>query len=87
MGPLPTLPFEIVRRIIRHRLALTLSIPTALSEDEEPSAEWDSLAGQSGRRAVARRLSEREDVQDAAMSLMRVCKAWKVCGDTQEQSR
>lgn len=80
-GPLPDLPFEIIRRIIRHRLALTPSYPSKLPDEaagEDPIRAEIGLAGYSGRRMAMRRVAEREDVQDAAMSLMRVCKAWKV---------
>ncbi|GFZ49472.1 hypothetical protein JCM24511_07592 [Saitozyma sp. JCM 24511] len=79
-GPLPDLPFEIIRRIIRHRLALTPSYPAKLPDEaagEDPIRAEIGLAGYSGRRMAMRRVAEREDVQDAAMSLMRVCKAWK----------
>lgn len=74
----PRLPFEIVRRIIHWRLALSPSCPTPLTSDEPIGPHWDVLAGQIGRQATQRRRKERSEVQDAALDLLRVCKAWKV---------
>ena len=74
----PRLPFEVIRRIIHCRLALDPSYPAQLRPGEGPGPEWNALAGQCGRQAAARRRKERLEVQDAALDLMRVCKAWKV---------
>lgn len=74
----PTLPFEIQRRIIHFRLALTPSYPSQLEASAPITPAWDDQAGQIGRQAVARRMIERGETQDAALDLMRVCKAWKV---------
>lgn len=75
----PVLPFEVIRRIIHWRLALSPSFPSQLQADDPISPAWDNLAGQSGRQATIRRRKERLEVQDAALVLMRVCKSWKVC--------
>lgn len=72
------LPFEIVRRIIHWRLALSPSTPAPLGRDESIDHRWDSLAGQVGRQALQKRRREQIEAQDAALDLMRVCKAWKV---------
>lgn len=73
------LPFEVIRRIIHWRLALTPSFPSQIHENDPISPAWDNLAGQSGRQASVRRRKERIEMQDAALDLMRVCKSWKVC--------
>jgi hypothetical protein len=77
-GNEPALPFEVIRRIIHWRLALTPSFPNQIQEDDPISPAWDNLAGQSGRQASVKRWKERLDTQDAALDLMRVCKSWKV---------
>lgn len=78
VGAEPRLPFEIVRRILHWRLALGPSYPGTLRAEDPITPGWDSLAGQSGRQAAIKRRKERVDSQDAALDLMRVCKAWKV---------
>lgn len=86
--PLPDLPFEIIRRILHHRLALPPSFPSAptchasssssfgVSDDMETA--WEGMPGQMGKKIGLIRKKEREDVTRAAMSLLRVCKDWKV---------
>ncbi|WVQ99954.1 hypothetical protein IAU59_007097 [Kwoniella sp. CBS 9459] len=75
-GPLPTLPFEIVRRIIHFRLSLSsASHPPKLGE--EPEAGWDDWSGIRGRLRASKRVEERRDVTRTARGLMGVCKAWK----------
>ncbi|WRT68321.1 uncharacterized protein IL334_005297 [Kwoniella shivajii] len=74
-GPLPTLPFEIVRRIIYHRLSIPPSYPFHLEDRYEPS--WDAWSGVKGRMEATKRLEERKDVTRTARGLMGVCKAWK----------
>ncbi|WVW85715.1 hypothetical protein I302_107753 [Kwoniella bestiolae CBS 10118] len=74
-GPLPTLPFEIIRRIIFHRLAISPSYPSELEDSYNPS--WDSWNGIKGKQVAERKLEERRDVTRCARGLMSVCKAWK----------
>ncbi|KAK8854827.1 hypothetical protein IAR55_003566 [Kwoniella newhampshirensis] len=76
-APLPTLPFEIQRRIIHFRLALSPSYPSAIADDEDPNLSWDVWAGVKGRNSTVKRVEERKDVGRAARGLMGVCKAWK----------
>ncbi|WWC71639.1 uncharacterized protein I206_105597 [Kwoniella pini CBS 10737] len=75
IGPLPTLPFEIIRRIIFHRLSIPPSYPSPLENDYVPS--WDSRSGVKGKISAQKRLDERRDVTRSARGLMTVCKAWK----------
>nr|XP_031860007.1 uncharacterized protein CI109_004614 [Kwoniella shandongensis]KAA5527079.1 hypothetical protein CI109_004614 [Kwoniella shandongensis] len=75
--PLPTLPFEIQRRIIHFRLALDSSYPSYIGEADEPSPSWDVWAGVKGRNSACKRVEERKDVGRTAKGLMGVCKAWK----------
>ncbi|OCF42721.1 hypothetical protein I317_03452 [Kwoniella heveanensis CBS 569] len=75
-GPLPTLPFEIIRRIIHFRLSLSSpSYPPKLSES--PEVGWDDWSGIRGRLSAAKRIEERKDVTRTARGLIGVCKAWK----------
>ncbi|WWC90778.1 uncharacterized protein L201_005715 [Kwoniella dendrophila CBS 6074] len=74
-GPLPTLPFEIIRRIIYHRLAIPPSYTSPLEDQYESS--WDSWSGVKGKQTAIKRLEERKDVTKSARGLMTVCKAWK----------
>ncbi|WVF72752.1 hypothetical protein IAT40_007570 [Kwoniella sp. CBS 6097] len=75
-GPLPTLPFEIIRRIIHFRLSLSSpSYPPKLSE--QPEVGWDDWSGIRGRLRASKRVEERKDVTRTARGLMGVCKAWK----------
>lgn len=74
----PILPFEIIRRIIHHRLALPPSFPAAPSSSAPIDGTWDICAGQSGQRAHKEREREREEVMRDALGMMLVCKAWKV---------
>ncbi|KAK6910550.1 hypothetical protein I203_104582 [Kwoniella mangroviensis CBS 8507] len=74
-GPLPTLPFEIIRRIIYHRLSISSSYPSELEDDYNPS--WDSWNGMKGKISAEKKLDERRDVTRSARGLMIVCKAWK----------
>lgn len=76
----PVLPFEIIRRIIHHRLALPPSYPSAPSAVGPIGGSWDAGAGQSGIRAHKERERELHDVMRDALGTMRVCKAWKVSG-------
>ncbi|WVR07456.1 hypothetical protein IAU60_004497 [Kwoniella sp. DSM 27419] len=75
LGPLPTLPFEVQRRIIHFRLLQTSSYPSAL--DDEPGPSWDDWTGVRGRALALKRVEERKDVTRTARGLMAVCKAWK----------
>ncbi|WWC93710.1 hypothetical protein V866_000546 [Kwoniella sp. B9012] len=74
-GPLPTLPFEIIRRIIFHRLSISSSYPSELEDGYIPS--WDSWNGIKGKISAEKKLEERRDVTRSARGLMGVCKAWK----------
>ncbi|WWD02508.1 hypothetical protein V865_000548 [Kwoniella europaea PYCC6329] len=74
-GPLPSLPFEIIRRIIFHRLSISSSYPSDLEDQYNPS--WDSWNGINGKISAEKKLEERRDVTRSARGLMGVCKAWK----------
>ena len=78
---LPNLPFEVIRRIIHHRLALPDSVPDAipLSPASGSTERWDDLAGHAGRLSAKEKQKERREVMRDAGGMMLVCKAWKVC--------
>lgn len=72
----PTLPPEIIRRIIRAALSVPSSIPGAAQG--VPTAAWDEFAGRAARRRISSQVAVRTQVTRTARSLMMVCRAWKV---------
>ncbi|WVQ81896.1 hypothetical protein IAT38_004023 [Cryptococcus sp. DSM 104549] len=77
--PLPTLPFEVIRRIIHFRLSQPPSYPQRFESlnDSHHDASWDSWAGVRGRELEAKREVARREVKRAAWGLICVCKDWK----------
>lgn len=75
---LPTLPFEIIRRIIHFRLALPQTYPAPITLQAQYHPSWDSWTGAKGREVESNMVAERRDVVRTAWGLVRVCKAWKV---------
>lgn len=80
---MPSLPFDVIRRIIHHRLALPDSVPEAVplsssSSSTDSTGVWDELAGHCGGLAAKERQRERREVMRDAGGMMLVCKAWKV---------
>ncbi|KAI9637352.1 uncharacterized protein MKK02DRAFT_43278 [Dioszegia hungarica] len=78
----PELPFEIVRRILKHRLDLALSFPLSPSDGRVGQTAvgdegWEGMPGQMGKKIALARSKEREDVMRTGKELMRVCKSWK----------
>lgn len=81
----PTLPPEIIRRIIRHALALPPTAPPRIRRDAKtgapvnaPTPDWDMYAGKARARARHGEAAARESVMRTARTLLHVCRAWKV---------
>ncbi|OWZ77558.1 hypothetical protein C365_03894 [Cryptococcus neoformans Bt85] len=74
---LPTLPFEVIRRIIHFRLALPQIYPAPITPHAQYRPSWDSWTGARGREVESNMVAERRDVVRTAWGLVRVCKAWK----------
>lgn len=70
---LPTFPIEVQKRILYHALAFS----SAYTPNKSDSSH--ALGGQSARQREVKRVVERLGIHRAALTLMRVCKAWKVC--------
>lgn len=69
---LPTFPIEVQKRILYHALALPPLYPIGKYDTSYP------VAGQAARQREVRRVVERLNIHRAALTLKRVCKAWKV---------
>ena len=68
----PACPIEVQKRILHFALSLS---PPHLSPKH---ASKRALAGQTARQRELRRVVERLGTHRSALTLMRVCKAWKV---------
>jgi hypothetical protein len=90
---LPILPPEILRRIIRHALALPPSIPApfpnidAAEAAAEPDAQWNAFGARAARKGLDQRGAHRASVMRTALSFMAVCRAWKVSRGGSEARR